>query len=266
MITGAGSGIGRALARELAQRGAAVALCDIDAPGLAETARQLDAVDASVMTSEVDVSDEKAVRNWAVEVRARFGTVHQVYNNAGTAHIGPVTVATYDDLRRVMNTNFWGSVYVLREFLPHLIDSGDGHIVQISSVFGVVAAPWMSGYDASKFAIRGFAEALRAELLAQRHPVRVTVVHPGGVRTPILGNTTASPGEDRAALEKAFGLLTLSTAEGAAKGILRGVRWNRARVLIGVDAKLVDTAQRIGGSSYERAASVLARALPSTNK
>ena len=267
VITGAGSGIGRALALELARQGASVAICDLDPAGLKETARLLEPLGSPSMATELDVSDLDAVRDWVAQVVARFGSVHQVYSNAGTAHVGPVTVATYDDLRRVMDTNFWGSVYVIREFLPHLIESGDGHIVQISSIFGVVAAPWLAGYDASKFAVRGFAEALRTELLAQHHPVRMTVVHPGGVRTPIMQNSTASPGEGKATLEKAFQFLTLSSPEGAAKGILRAVRFHRPRVMIGPDAKVADLAQRVGGSSYERVASLAARyLLPSSNK
>ncbi|MGN6607617.1 MAG: SDR family NAD(P)-dependent oxidoreductase [Jatrophihabitans sp.] len=265
-ITGAGSGIGRALAVELARQGASVAVGDRDADALADLRRQLDTLGASSMATTLDVTDLDAVRAWVTAVHARFGVVHQLYNIAGIAHVGPVTSAGYDELRRVMDTNFWGAVYPTREFLPHLADSGDGQIVTVSSIFGLVAAPWLSGYDASKFAIRGFTESLRAELLAQRLPVRVMVVHPGGVRTPIMRNSTASPGEGKSALDTAFDLLTITSPEGAARAILRGVRLRRPKLLIGPDARLVDLAQRIGGSAYERVASLAARhLLPSSN-
>jgi NAD(P)-dependent dehydrogenase (short-subunit alcohol dehydrogenase family) len=267
VVTGAGSGIGRALALELARQGASVAICDAEPTGLAETARRLATLGATVMATELDVSDLDAVRAYVGEVKARFGTVHQVYNVAGVAHVGPVLATDYDQLHRVMDTNFWGVVHVSLEFLPHLIESGDGQLVTVSSIFGLVAAPWMTGYDASKFAVRGFTEGLREELLAQRHPVRVMVVHPGGVRTPIMEHSTASPGEDQATLEKAFAVLTITSAEGAARAILRGVRLRRPRLLIGPDARVVDLAQRVGGSSYERVASLAARyLLPSSNK
>jgi short-subunit dehydrogenase len=158
-----------------------------------------------------------------------------------------------------MATNFWGTVHVTKEFLPALIESGDGHVVAISSVFGLLAAPWMASYDASKFAVRGFAEALRGELLAAGLPVRVTCVHPGGVRTPIVQHSDAAPGEDLPAVDRLFRHITVTTPDGAARAILRGVAMRRGRVLVGPDARVADVGQRLFGSQYERVAGAAAR-------
>jgi NAD(P)-dependent dehydrogenase (short-subunit alcohol dehydrogenase family) len=267
VVTGAGSGIGRALAAELAKSGARLAISDVDAEGLAVTAATVEAAGAEVLAEPVDVSDRAAVAAHAQAVRARFGVVHQVYLNAGTAFVGPIIDTPYEEIERVMGVNFWGVVHGTKEFLPHLIDSGDGHVVILSSVFGLVAAPWMAAYDASKFAVRGFAEALRGELLTTGHPVRVTCVHPGGVRTPIVEHADAAPGEDMSATERRFRLITVTTPEGAARAILRGVRLNRGRVLIGPDARLADAGHRLLGSQYERVAALTAKLfVPSANK
>ena len=267
VVTGAGSGIGAALAVRLAAAGASLALCDVDEAALGRTAASVRQAETRVYEAPVDVADRAAVQTFAKDVRAEFGNVHQIYNNAGIGHIGPITDVDYDDIRRVMDVNFWGVVHGTKEFLPHLIESGDGHVINVSSVFGIVAAPWLSGYDAAKFAVRGFTEALRGELLAAGHPVRVTCVHPGGVRTPFVEHADASPGEDLAAVERYFRRITVTTADGAARAILRGVRLNRARLLVGPDARLADAGQRIFGSQYERVAGLTARWLvPSSNK
>jgi NAD(P)-dependent dehydrogenase (short-subunit alcohol dehydrogenase family) len=267
VVTGAGSGLGRALAVRLAGQGASLALSDTDADGLAGTVDRARAAGAEVYEEQVDVADRAAVGAHARGVRAHFGVVHQIYNNAGIAYVGPIDEVGYDDLDRVMDVNFWGVVHGTKEFLPHLIESGDGHVVNVSSVFGLLAAPWMAGYDASKFAVRGFTEALRGELLAARHPVRVTCVHPGGMRTPIVRHADAAPGEDLAAVERLFRLIAVTTPDAAARAILRGVRMRRARVLIGPDARLADLTHRVFGSQYERVAALTARWLvPSSNK
>jgi NAD(P)-dependent dehydrogenase (short-subunit alcohol dehydrogenase family) len=267
VVTGAGSGIGQALARQLARHGARLALSDVDADGLRVTVAEARAAGAEVFDERVDVADQKDVADHAAAVRAHFGVVHQIYNNAGIGFIGPVTAVGYDDLRRVMDVNFWGVVHGTKEFLPHLIESGAGHVVNISSVFGIVAAPWLSGYDASKFAVRGFTEALRGEVLAAGHPVRVTCVHPGGVRSAFAANTDGAPGEDLPAIERYFRFIALTTPDGAARAILRGVQLRRARVLVGPDARVADVAQRVFGSQYERVAGRAARwFVPSDNK
>jgi NAD(P)-dependent dehydrogenase (short-subunit alcohol dehydrogenase family) len=267
VVTGAGSGIGRSLAGQLAGHGARLAVSDGDADALAQTVASLKAKGADVYEEQVDVSDRAAVAAHAKAVRAHFGVVHQVYNNAGVAFVGPIAETSYEDLEKVMAVNFWGVVHGTKEFLPHLIESGDGHVVVLSSVFGLVAAPWMAGYDASKFAARGFAEALRGELLAAGHPVRVTCVHPGAVRTPIIEHSEAAPGENLPAVQRLFGKLAVTTPDAAARAILRGVRLNRARVLVGPDARVADVAHRVLGSEYERLAGLAAKFfVPSSNK
>jgi NAD(P)-dependent dehydrogenase (short-subunit alcohol dehydrogenase family) len=267
VVTGAGSGLGRALACGLAERGAAVAVSDIDARGLAETAAMVRTAGARVLCAQVDVSDRTAVHAHADAVHAAFGIVHQVYNNAGTAYVGPFEQVEYAAFERVMAVNFWGVVHGIKAFLPHLVESGDGHVVNIASVFGLAASPWMSGYDASKFAVRGLSEALRAELRAARRPVRVTCVEPGGLRTSIVENAGAAPGEDLAEVQRRFDKVARTTPEEAARVILRGVQRGRGRVLVGPDARLADAGRRVCGSGYERIGALAARwFVPSRNK
>ncbi|MDT4912266.1 MAG: hypothetical protein QOC66_1394 [Pseudonocardiales bacterium] len=267
VVTGAGSGIGRALSTRLAREGASLALCDVDASGLADSAATAREAGARVYQATLDVSDRAAVQRFAKDVRAEFGAIHQIYNNAGIAFVGPVEQTDYADLERVMDVNFWGVVHGTKEFLPYLIESGDGHVVNISSVFGIVSAPWMSGYDASKFAVRGFTEALRAELLATRRPVKVTVVHPGAVRTDIIEHADAVPGEDLDTLKSRFRKIASSTPDGAARAILRGVGRGKPRVLVGPDARAAHLAQRVVGARYEDVAALVARwFVPSSNK
>ena len=267
VITGAASGIGRALACQLAGEGAAVAISDTDADGLRATAAMVRAADGRVLDAVVDVSDVAAVRAHAEAVRAEFGVVHQLYNNAGIAVIGRIEDQSYDDLRRVMDVNFWGVVHGTKEFLPELIASGDGHIVNISSVFGIIAPPRLAGYDAAKFAVRGFTEALRGELLASKHPVGVTVVHPGGMRTAFVEHTDAASGEDLPTIQKVFPFIAVTTPDGAARAILRAVRHRKPRLLIGPDARAADLAQRLTGARYQRVAALSSRwFVPSPNK
>lgn len=259
-VTGAASGLGRALACRLAGAGAQVAICDVDTAGLAQTAELVrQAGGAEVVQAKVDVTDPAQVHDFASETRDRFGVVHQIYNNAGIAFVGPFEEVDYADIARVMDVNFWGVVHGCKEFMPHLIESGRGHIVNVSSVFGLTAAPWMAGYDASKFAVRGFTEALRAELLAARRPVRVTCVHPGGIRTPIVRNAGAAPAVDKPAVERRFARAAVSSPDGAARTILRGVRRGSPRVLVGPDAYVAYAAQFIPRAGYERAAALAAR-------
>ena len=182
VVTGAGSGIGRALAGELARRGARLALCDVDEAALEQTAAL---VGGEVHTQRLDVADRHAVVAYADAVAQRFAVVHQVYNNAGIAFSRSVLESDWADYERVLAVNLWGVIHGTKAFLPHLIASGDGHVVNVSSLNGILAQPGMSHYCTSKFGVRGFTEALRMELARDRHPVRATVVHPGGVRTNI---------------------------------------------------------------------------------
>lgn len=252
VVTGAGSGIGRALAVDLAGRGARLALSDVDQDGLAGTVAGLGG-GAQVRSDALDVTDRGAVLAYAEDVAGQFGRVNQVYNNAGIAFAGDVLTSTYEEIERVVDVDFWGVVNGTKAFLPHLVASGDGHVVNVSSVFGLLAVPSQSAYNAAKFAVRGFTESLRQEMLVGRHPVRVTCVHPGGVRTGIARNAARGDGyRDGAATERfERTMLRLAPAD-AASTILRGVARNRARVLVGNDARLLDLAVRLVASGYQR--------------
>jgi hypothetical protein len=256
VVTGAGSGIGRALAHDLARRGARLALSDVDADGLAGTVAGLP---GEVRTDHLDVTDREAFLAYAEDVADHFGVVHQVYNNAGVAFAGTVLDSTFAQIEKVVDIDFWGVVHGTKAFLPHLIASGAGHVVNISSLFGLLAVPGQSAYNAAKFAVRGFTEALRQEMLLAGHPVRVTCVHPGGVRTAIARNAGRGVGyEDGAAMERFERTMLRMPPERAAEVILRGVERDRPRVLVGNDAKVLDALVRLLGSAYQRPFSVLA--------
>ncbi len=242
-ITGAASGIGAALALDLAKRGCHVALSDVDADGLERTAATAQRSGVEVSSQQLDVSDRAAVHDWADRVRAEHGKINMIFNNAGVALGAPVEGMHYDDLDWLMGVNFSGVVHGTKAFLPHLRDSGEGHVVNISSVFGFIGIPSQSAYNAAKFAVRGFTEALRVELDMADQGVSATTVHPGGIKTNIARNARMSPslsaigidpeeaGQD---FEKAF----MTSPARAARVILTGVEKDRRRVLIGPDARL----------------------------
>lgn len=260
VITGAGSGIGRELALQLAARGARVALSDIDEVGLLETAERCTARQArEVHTEKLDVSDRSAVAAYAASVVAELGGVDVVFNNAGVALHGDFEETPYDEFERIMDVNFWGVVHGSKEFLPHLIASGDGHLVNVSSLFGLMGMPGQTAYNASKFGVRGFSEALRMELLIARHPVQVSVVHPGGIKTAIARNARTTESHDQASIAKHFdSKLAKTSAEDAATVILEGVLRNRPRIVVGTDAKVLDAAVRLFGPRYQRAVAAVA--------
>ncbi len=264
VITGAGSGIGRALALNLAGQGAKLALSDMDSVGLAETVRQVEALGADVKSDHLDVTQREAVLSYADAVVAHFGKVNQVYNNAGIAFHGEVERSEFKDIERIMDVDFGGVVNGTKAFLPHVIASGDGHIVNVSSLFGLLSIPGQSAYNAAKFAVRGFTESLRQEMLIAKHPVKVTCVHPGGIKTAIARNATMPDGDDQATFAQFFDRrLARTTPEEAAKTITTGVRKGKPRVLIGADAKFLDAWVRIVGPSYQRVvATVTSRVLP----
>jgi NAD(P)-dependent dehydrogenase (short-subunit alcohol dehydrogenase family) len=267
VITGAGSGIGRALALNLAGRGARLAISDMDTVGLAETARQAEALGAEVKADHLDVTQREAVLAYADDVRAPFGKINQVYNNAGIAYHGEFEKSEFKDIERIMDVDFWGVVNGTKAFLPHLIASGDGHVVNVSSLFGLLSMPGQSAYNSAKFAVRGFTESLRQEMLIAKHPVKVTCVHPGGIKTAIARNATAGPGEDLDTFAKFFDQkLARTTPEAAAETIVNGVRKSKPRVLIGADAKFLDAWVRLVGPSYQRVVALVAgRVLPKSN-
>src|SRR5712692_3753471 len=183
VVTGAGSGIGRALAQQLAATGSALALADLDEAGLLETAQSLEKKSALVTTHVVDVADEAGVRTFADNVGTKHGRVTLLINNAGVSLHGDFEEISLDDFRWLMNINFWGTVYGVKYFLPSLKQEKRAHIVNLSSVFGIIAPAGQCAYAASKFAVRGFTEALRHELEGSN--IGVSCVHPGGIRTPI---------------------------------------------------------------------------------
>jgi NADP-dependent 3-hydroxy acid dehydrogenase YdfG len=264
VITGAGSGIGRALAVELAGRGAKLALSDIDTEGLAETVRRCEALGAQVKSDRLNVAEREAVLIYADAVAAHFGKVNQIYNNAGIAHHGDVETTAFKDIERIMDVDFYGVVNGTKAFLPHLISSGDGHVVNVSSLFGLIAIPGQSAYNAAKFAVRGFTEALRQEMLVNKRPVKVTCVHPGGIKTAVARNATVNDGEDQESFAQLFDRkLAINTPEYAATTILRAVEKGHGRVLIGHDAKALDLLVRVTGSWYQRlVASTTPRLMP----
>ncbi len=259
VVTGAGSGIGRALALALASGGARLAISDIDPETVADTAAAAAALGAEVGHYQLDVSDRDAVARHAAQVIARFGVVNLLVNNAGVAVDKPVAALPLEDIEWLMGINFWGVVYGSTAFLPHLIASGDGHLVNISSIFGIVGAPQQAAYCAAKFAVRGFTESLRQELLLSGDPVKVSCVHPGGVKT---GIARAARSNDRTSDELAaeFDRIARLTPERAAAIIVRGVQRDQARILVGADARAIDLIQRLLGAGYQRIAARAAAA------
>jgi NADP-dependent 3-hydroxy acid dehydrogenase YdfG len=201
---------------------------------------------------------------YADAVKAHFGKVNQIYNNAGIAFAGDVEVSQFKDIEKVIDVDFWGVVNGTKVFLPHLIESGDGHVINVSSVFGLFSVPGQAAYNAAKFAVRGFTEALRQEMELAGHPVKVTTVHPGGIKTNIVRNMTAVDGVDKEQLTQTFDKKLANTSpEKAARIILDGVRKNRARVLVGPDAKALDLIVRVTGTGYQRLFStVMSRMVP----
>jgi NAD(P)-dependent dehydrogenase (short-subunit alcohol dehydrogenase family) len=253
VVTGAGSGIGRALARQLAMGGSAVALADIDAAGLQQTLEALPEQKASISTHVVDVSDEGAMRAFADNVLTKHGRVTLLLNNAGVALHGYFQEISLDDLRWLMGINFWGVVYGVKYFLPVLKKQPRAHIVNISSVFGMVGPAGQTAYSASKFAVRGFTEALRHELEMEGSTVHVSCVHPGGIRTPIarrarLGANAPTASRDEAVAR--FDRLTPTMPDAAAARILEGVERREPRILIGRDARQIDILQRLRPATY----------------
>lgn len=253
VITGAGSGIGRALAENLAKRGAKLALSDIDTEGLAETVARCEALGAEVKSDRLNVAERESVLVYADAVVKHFGKANQIYNNAGIAYHGDVIRSEFKDIERIMDVDYWGVVNGTKAFLPYLIESGDGHVINISSLFGLIAVAGQSAYNSAKFAVRGFTEALRQEMLISGKPVKVTCVHPGGIKTAVARNSTAADGLDQKSLAKAFDeKLALHTPEMAAETIINGVRKGQARVLIGWEAKVLSLVNRLLPAGYQR--------------
>lgn len=256
-ITGAGLGMGRSLAVSLAKRGCHVAISDVHEENLAETAKLAGVHGVKVTSKRVDVSKREEVYTWADEVVRDHGKCNLVFNNAGVAYGTTVEGCDYEDAEWLMNINFWGVVHGTKAFLPHLRASGEGHVVNTSSLFGLLGFPGQSTYNASKFAVRGFTEALRIELDMMNAPVSASSVHPGGIKTNIARTARMNKSvldlgvknleDSHLQIEKQFRV----TADDAADIILRGVQKNARRILVGTDARIYDLVQRVVPSSYQ---------------
>ena len=271
-VTGAGSGIGRALALDLAGRGARLAISDLSETGLAETASLLREAGAEVEATRLDVTDAAALEAWAEATEARFGAVHQLYNNAGISlGSGPLLEMRQGAFERIVEVNLWGVIHGTRAFLPRLIASGDGALVNISSLNGLMAQGGLSAYCASKFAVRGFTEAVRIEMLMAKAPVQVVVVHPGGVATNIARANLAELG-DLAPAERARAEARLKVYEEkllkmppatAARTILDGVARGRSRIVVTRAAIWLDRFVRLFPERYPtRVAAAQAKLFP----
>lgn len=249
-ITGAASGIGRALAVDLAQRGAHLALSDVDEDGLRETVAQCEGRSVKVTSQLVDVADRDAVFRWAADVVEAHGAVHMIVNNAGVALSATAEASSPEDFEWLMGINFWGVVHGTQAFLPHLKAAGRGHVVNISSVFGLVSIPTQAAYNAAKFGVRGYTDALRIELDLQDCGVSSTTIHPGGIKTNIARSarsdmSVATIGADAEGDADEFDKLARTTPEKAAAKILKSVEKNRRRALIGPDAVVFDIVSRL---------------------
>lgn len=257
VITGAGSGIGRALAQQLAAEGCRLALSDINLEAVESVAADLRNKGAQVMADRLDVSDREAFYAYADKVAAEYGSVNLVFNNAGVALGVTVEQMSYEDFEWMMSINFWGVVYGTKAFLPLLKQADAGHVINISSLFGLVAVPTQSAYNAAKFAVRGFTESLRMELELENSNVSCSCVHPGGIKTNIARNARMHDvshitGLDSERSINEFEKFFRTTPEQAAATILNGVRHNKRRILIGSDAYAIDVLQRALPALYQR--------------
>jgi len=255
LLTRAASGIGRALALELAARGCDLALADRDEAGLLETVAGIDkAGGRKVTTHRVDVADVNQIQEFATAAVAAHPGLNIVINNAGVALLGQFSEVDQTQMDWLMNINFWGVVHSCRAFLPHLSRQREAHIVNLSSIFGIIAPPGQTAYSAAKFAVRGFSESLRHELQMAASPVRLSVVHPGGVATNIVRNSRTGTGMTdnarRAQSIERFDAVAKTTPKGAALRIIGGIEKNQPRILIGNDARFMDLLQRFRPASY----------------
>jgi short-subunit dehydrogenase len=254
-VTGAASGIGRALALELAARGCDLALADRDDAGLQSVAAEIDRRHPQKVTvHRVDVGDPPQIAEFARAAISAHPGLNILVNNAGVALMGQFHEIDQTEMDWLMNINFWGVVHATRAFLPHLASRREAHIVNLSSIFGIIAPPGQSAYAAAKFAVRGFSESLRHELQMAGSPVRLSVVHPGGIATNIARNSRAGAGvTDNArrvqSIER-FEALAKTTPQAAALRIIAGIEKNRPRILIGNDARFMDLLQRLRPASY----------------
>src|SRR6202522_902128 len=254
-VTGAASGSGRALALELAARGCDLALADRDDAGLATLAAEIARAHPQKITvRRVDVGEPQQIQDFAQAAIADHPGLNIVINNAGVALMGQFDEIDQAQMDWLMNINFWGVVHGTRAFLPQLGRQREAHIVNLSSIFGIIAPPGQTAYAAAKFAVRGFSEALRHELATAASPVRFSVVHPGGVATNIARNSRTGSGmtdnERRAQSIERFDAVAKTTPKDAALRIIKGIEKNQPRILIGNDARFMDLLQRFRPATY----------------
>jgi short-subunit dehydrogenase len=254
-VTGAASGIGRALALELAARGADLALADRDEAALQTVAAEIGkAHKVKLTTHRVDVGEPAEIIAFAQAAVAAHPRLNIVVNNAGVALLGQFTEIDQAQMDWLFNINFWGVVHSCRAFLPALSRKPEAHIVNLSSIFGIVAPPGQTAYTSAKFAVRGFSESLRHELQMAGSPVRLSVVHPGGVLTNIARNSRTGTGvTDNARRVQSidrFDAMAKTTPAAAALRIIEGIEKNQPRILIGNDARFMDLLQRFRPATY----------------
>ena len=254
-VTGAASGIGRALATEFAARGCDLALADVDESGLRAVAEELFRTHGrEVLIRRLDVSQRIEVEDFARESMTRFPRLCVLINNAAVALHGQFDELDLAQIEWLMGINFWGVVYGTHAFLPIFQRQPGAHIVNISSIFGIIAPPGNCAYAASKFAVRGFSESVRHELSMNNSTVRISVVHPGGVKTSIARNSRAGAhlrdSSSQSQTAERFDQLARTTASAAARRIIRGIERNEPRILIGGDARLMDLIQRLRPGGY----------------
>lgn len=255
-ITGAGSGIGQQLAVLLAKQGCHLALSDVNEQGLLKTLELIKDTGVRATLDKVNVANLEEVSAWAEKVEQDHGSINMIFNNAGVALGSTVEGASYDELEWIVGINFWGVVYGTKEFLPRIKKTGDGHVVNISSVFGLTAQPTQSAYNATKFAVRGFTESLRQELDIENCGVSALCVHPGGIRTNIanaakMNDSLRALGMSLEKSARSFNKLLRCPPEEAARQILEAVQKDKRRLLIGNDAKAIDLIQRILPTGYQ---------------
>jgi short-subunit dehydrogenase len=258
-LTGAASGIGRALALELAARGCDLALADRDEAGLRSVAAEIAKGDTKagarkVTVHRIDVGVPEEITDFAAAAISAHPGLNIVVNNAGVALFGNFNEIDQAQMDWLMNINFWGVVHCCRAFLPHLSAQREAHIVNLSSIFGIIAPPGQTAYCAAKFAVRGFSESLRHELQTANSPIKLSVVHPGGVATNIVRNSPAGVGVTdnarRVQMIERFEAVAKTTPAAAALRIIAGIEKNQPRILIGNDARYMDLLQRFRPGTY----------------
>lgn len=262
VITGAASGIGKGLAKAGAKRGATLVLADINEVGLAETADRARSMGAgAVSTRVVDVGSREAIVDFAQLVEADHGAVRGLFNNAGVAVTGSVTEQGWDDADWLLNINLMGVINGTQAFLPQLIASGRGHVVNISSIFGLIGMALHSLYCASKFAVRGYTEAIAMDFELENVPVQAHSVHPGGIKTNIAANARPTSGRSSEGMQDIFDLVTMTSADSAGEQIMKGTEQGKRRIHVGVDSRLLHLGERLSGAGYQRVVTAVGRRL-----